>query len=168
MTRDVVLAEIPATATVGINGIGTSRIDAVDSANIVIADEARWLNDSGVEIPNVDVLGARDTLTARVSTCLDGFSSTGSILSQSSDIRAISPNPAEHTTSITFAVQKAGSVQLDVLNTLGTRMKSLIQGEYSPGIYTVDCAIDTLPTGAYLLVLRTPFATHQGRMEVVK
>jgi hypothetical protein len=59
------------------------------------------------------------------------------------------PNPFQETTIITVGVPETGRVQLDIYNSLGTKVKSIADIELSPGIYRFEISKEDMPQGLY-------------------
>jgi hypothetical protein len=63
---------------------------------------------------------------------------------------SIFPNPAHQCFSVSFPVQKAGSVKLDLLNIKGETILNLLQESVTVGEFTRTFSVDQ-PAGIYLL-----------------
>ncbi|MDH4210506.1 MAG: T9SS type A sorting domain-containing protein [candidate division WOR-3 bacterium] len=79
------------------------------------------------------------------------------------------PNPACDHTVIQYSIAREGRVRLEVYNTLGQRVTSLVDGTQSPGMYKVawNFQIDRLPAGVYFYRLKTVDYTKIKKMVVV-
>jgi photosystem II stability/assembly factor-like uncharacterized protein len=78
------------------------------------------------------------------------------------------PNPFNPATQIAFDLDKAGSVQLTVFNTLGQKVAALVNGPQSAGRHTVTFKAAELPSGVYLCRLHTESGTEQTKMLLLK
>ncbi len=63
------------------------------------------------------------------------------------------PNPFNQTTALSFKLQAAGQVRLDVFDLAGREVATLADGSYSAGTHTVDFDASGLPTGMYFIRL---------------
>ncbi|GAB4378622.1 MAG: hypothetical protein Kow0042_27240 [Calditrichia bacterium] len=64
------------------------------------------------------------------------------------------PNPFNPATTISYAITKAGRVQLDVYNTLGQKVKTLVNQHQVPGRYQVRFNAGELASGIYFYHLQ--------------
>lgn len=78
------------------------------------------------------------------------------------------PNPFNATTVITYETIEHGYTELSVSDLLGRRVATLHQGTLDPGVHTARFDAGALPSGRYLCILRTPTATRQRVMTLVK
>jgi cytochrome b6-f complex iron-sulfur subunit len=68
-------------------------------------------------------------------------------------IEEIAPNPFRGDAVIRYAVSAMASVRIDIHDTAGRRVASLVDAMMAPGRYTAVLAGAALPAGAYLCVL---------------
>lgn len=73
------------------------------------------------------------------------------------------PNPFNPTTTISYALPKAGSISLDVFNILGQEVAKLLEGYQPAGVYTIEFDAAKLPSGIYFYRF-----THEGGTETRK
>jgi glucose/arabinose dehydrogenase len=59
------------------------------------------------------------------------------------------PNPFNPTTQITYSLQQSGQITLDVYNTLGKKVSTLVNGQKSSGQHSVTFNAENLPSGLY-------------------
>jgi hypothetical protein len=78
------------------------------------------------------------------------------------------PNPFNPTTTICFALPRAGIVRLDVFNILGQQTVTLIDSRREAGRYTVDFDGANLPSGIYFYRLQHDGGTLTRKMMLVK
>lgn len=72
------------------------------------------------------------------------------------------PNPFNQSTMVSFSVPQLVRVELKVFDLLGKEVATIIEGEFSQGVHTRTFASQTLPTGTYVMRLRTPqFTRHK-------
>jgi hypothetical protein len=79
------------------------------------------------------------------------------------------PNPARDHTTVQYSIAQEGRVKLDVYNTLGQCIESLVDQKQSPGVYKVTWNIfmDNLPAGVYFYRLKTADYTKIKKMVVI-
>jgi hypothetical protein len=165
---EVLLAEVHGVATAGLRGIGTTRIDAVDTAFITHVSDPIWRDEQDRMIPNISILGARDTTKLSVNTCLDGTGAGVFSIAEKSDIQNVAPNPAQNQARITFSVREDSHIKLELVSILGITVKTLIDNDLLAGLYNHECRLDDVPAGSYFLVFTTPFEKIHRRLEVVR
>ena len=78
------------------------------------------------------------------------------------------PNPFNPTTTIQFSVQKRSLVVLKVYNILGQEVKTLVQGEMSPGSHEIMFDGSSLPSGTYIYRLSAGNYTETKKMMLLK
>ena len=83
------------------------------------------------------------------------------------------PNPFNPTTSIVYQLAKNGDVQLSIFNTLGQRIRTMVNGAQNAGTHTVvwDGKNDfgkNVSTGIYLYQLRTGDFVKTKKMVLVR
>jgi hypothetical protein len=83
------------------------------------------------------------------------------------------PNPFNPVTAIRYGIPKNGNAELAVFNTLGQRVRVLVDGPQTTGFHTLqwDGRSDEgipLPTGMYIVRLRTDAATASRKMILLK
>lgn len=65
------------------------------------------------------------------------------------------PNPFNPTTTIDFLIPEAGNVRITIYSILGSNMKTIVDGHYQSGRYSVTFDASDLPSGVYMYVIRT-------------
>lgn len=78
------------------------------------------------------------------------------------------PNPFNATTVITFETIEHGYTELDVRDLLGRRVAILLRGPLAAGVHTAHFDAGNLASGRYLCILRTPSATLQRVLTLMK
>jgi hypothetical protein len=81
------------------------------------------------------------------------FSETGRLLMQQNH-----PNPTGSFTTIDLDLLELGHHELFIADMVGRRVRSILDGDYKPGHYTLDLDLRELPRGNYMYVLQTPSA----------
>ena len=143
-----VLAELRFLATLG---------DAAESPLVI--EHFDW-DQPGVAITRIDGL-------LRMDVCREGgerlFDASGRIALEPNH-----PNPFNAMTVITYETIEQGRTELFVLDMLGRRVATLVEGSREPGRYRLVFDASGLPSGMYLAVLRTPTQLRVLRMKLVK
>ncbi len=77
------------------------------------------------------------------------------------------PNPFNPSTTITYQIPKASSVELKVYNMLGEEVATLVSGEKGPGYYQVRWQAN-MPSGIYVYRLRAGDFVQSRKLMLVK
>ncbi|MGB9721073.1 MAG: T9SS type A sorting domain-containing protein [bacterium] len=82
---------------------------------------------------------------------------TSGIIPFKNNLYQNTPNPASNHTIIKYSIAKKGNVLLEVYNTAGQRVATLVNEEQMPGIYkvTLQNLKDQIPAGIYFYRLKT-------------
>lgn len=83
-------------------------------------------------------------------------------------LEANRPNPFNPVTTIRFSVIEDGRTRLYVLDALGRKVATLVDGMLQPGEHSMQFDGSGLPTGVYFSVLQTPTAMRMRRMLLTK
>ena len=78
------------------------------------------------------------------------------------------PNPFNPTTTISFSLQKAGKVMLDVYNTVGQKVATLVNDKMTAGEHEVTFNGKDLASGLYLYRLTANNVTLTKKMMLIK
>jgi hypothetical protein len=78
------------------------------------------------------------------------------------------PNPFNPSTSISFNVQKRSKVTLNVFNTLGQKVATLLDGEVNPGAHDVEFSGNDLTSGVYFYQLTVDNFKRTKKMVLMK
>jgi N-acetylneuraminic acid mutarotase len=78
------------------------------------------------------------------------------------------PNPFNPSTTIQFAIPEQSFVKLEVFNTLGENVTTLVSEEMNAGIYKYDWNAVNLPSGIYLYRLQTVAFSVSKKMTLIK
>jgi len=76
---------------------------------------------------------------------------------------SVMPNPVTNNAIITYTIPQTGHVTLDMYNSTGRHIASLVHGTQQPGTHSVHWDACNVPNGVYLLKLHAndEFATHK-------
>lgn len=78
------------------------------------------------------------------------------------------PNPFNPVTSINFTLPEKSTVKLEIYNSLGQMIRTLVNGEKEAGNYSVKFDASNLPSGTYLYRLSTPDFSETNKMILIK
>jgi hypothetical protein len=78
------------------------------------------------------------------------------------------PNPFNPTTQIQFSLPTSENVRLDVFNTVGQLVATVVNGSYTAGEHTVTFDASTLSSGLYVYRLQTSSVTLTKKMTLMK
>ncbi|TFG97528.1 MAG: T9SS type A sorting domain-containing protein, partial [Calditrichales bacterium] len=78
------------------------------------------------------------------------------------------PNPFNPETTIPFELVSAGHVRLDIYDTSGQHITSLVDNYLSPGFYTAHFNADHLASGIYYYRLQNHINFQTRRMILIK
>lgn len=134
-----------------------------------------WGNDTASYV-RIDSLSYSDTLTFKIvngSVILSDICKQGGgarlveLGSQSVGI-TIGPNPARDNAHLLVSIAEPGISRIDVYNTAGQYVTTIIHGYLRPGIWSYDVDTSPLPAGKYFIVLSTPTEVVTRNMEVLR
>ena len=97
-----------------------------------------------------------------------GIQYQGSLIVKEYALEQNFPNPFNPSTSIGYAIPKAGSVTLKVYDILGKEIATLVNAYQEPGNYVVNFDASKLSTGLYVYKLRSDKFTEVKKMMLVK
>lgn len=83
-------------------------------------------------------------------------------------IGSIAPNPVRERTTIPFALVNGAQVKIDLFNSAGDHVKSLVDNRYVAGKYSVDLTTDGLANGVYLVRMITGDQVYTSKITVSK
>ena len=78
------------------------------------------------------------------------------------------PNPFNPSTKIKFTLPENELVNISVFNSLGEKVKTLINKEMNAGSFTIDFSADRLPSGIYIVRLQAGEKTQSIKMSLLK
>ncbi len=78
------------------------------------------------------------------------------------------PNPFNPTTSISYSIPEKSFVKLEIFNTLGQKVKTLVNGEKESGNYSINFRAENIPSGMYLYKLSTGKFSETKKMLLLK
>jgi hypothetical protein len=114
-----------------------------------------------------------DDLTVQDIGAATAVSADGNNLPRTFELTNNYPNPFNPSTNLQFAVPKQGNITLAVYNVLGQRVRTLADGVYAPGQYTItwdgkDESGRTLASGIYFARLETGSIALVKKMLMMK
>lgn len=78
------------------------------------------------------------------------------------------PNPFNPTTRIRFSVPNRGRLRMEVLNSLGQRVRHVFEGMLEPGEHEVEFDGEGLPSGMYFYKLISERSSLVGKMVLIR
>ncbi len=78
------------------------------------------------------------------------------------------PNPFNPSTAITYSIQEISNVKLEIFDTLGRKLKTLVDAEKSAGSYSILFNADNMSSGIYFYRLTAGNFTQSKQMLLVK
>jgi hypothetical protein len=78
------------------------------------------------------------------------------------------PNPFNPSTTIQFSIPEQSFVKLEVFNSLGERVSTLVSEELNVGNYKYEWNAESLSSGIYLYRLQTPHSSISKKMTLIK
>jgi len=78
------------------------------------------------------------------------------------------PNPFNPSTTIEFAIPEQSFVKLEVFNTLGEKVTTLVSEELNAGSYKFNWDAENLPSGVYLYKMQTTNFSTSRKMILIK
>ena len=81
---------------------------------------------------------------------------------------AVSPNPFNPTTTLSYTLAEAADVELTVFNLMGQEVATLISGPQAAGAYHISFDAGSLPSGLYLSRFTAGGQSHVSRLMLAK
>ena len=78
------------------------------------------------------------------------------------------PNPFNPSTTISVSLDKASPIQVQVFNSIGQKVQTLVQSQLSSGIHEFRFDGSNLSSGMYLVVVSTPEIREVHKMMLIK
>lgn len=78
------------------------------------------------------------------------------------------PNPFNPTTTIPFALSSSGHARLEIFNSLGERVATLLDQQFEPGRYSVMWNAGTIASGVYYYRLKTELFVKQKKLILLR
>jgi hypothetical protein len=145
------------------DGTWTERIEAGSA----ILDNGFVRMTTGVQAQNTDKLIAVLTNPGNSRQNID-FSIFARELPQEITLAQNFPNPFNPSTTIPFTIPESGAVRLDIFDTTGRLIQTLVNGTLQPGFYDITFRGEGLASGVYLYRLSGPGANRIGKMLLLK
>lgn len=135
---------------------------------------ARWA-ETGETAMTISVLPTSGVLTRTAEFAAEGPISTvpTSDLPAPAPRLAVSPNPFNPQTTLSFKLERGASARLEIFDLAGRRVRTLAAGTLAAGRHELrwdgrDQAGRAVPSGTYLGRLRTPGGEALARMQLVR
>jgi hypothetical protein len=157
----------------GGNGLNVGRGIAVDAAGNVVLT-GHFTNTTDFDLGD----GVDERTSAGQQDLFMALYPAGSVGTATEDAPAESPetyvlaqnypNPFNPQTTIPFAVPEAGPVRLDIVDLLGRRVATLVEGTRPAGRYTVVWDAGATPSGVYLYRLQAGRHVEMKKMTLLR
>ncbi len=87
----------------------------------------------------------------------DMFTSVNEVnnVANSFDIKGVYPNLVNDFAEVKFEINNAGTIELNLINSIGDNVLNLVNQHLNSGTYTTSIDVNNLPNGIYLLVLKS-------------
>jgi hypothetical protein len=83
-------------------------------------------------------------------------------------LAVVRPNPVKDFAEVAMTLREDGLVVLELVNMAGVVMQTVMQGEMQAGEYTVPMQCGNLPSGKYVVRLRTPQSVLSTPLTIVR
>lgn len=80
----------------------------------------------------------------------------------------VAPHPVGASARVEYGVAEPGRVRLDLFDTVGRHVASLVDGEHAPGVYMASLDVNRLATGVYHCRLTSEGRIHTRALVVVR
>jgi hypothetical protein len=81
---------------------------------------------------------------------------------------SIQPNPFRRQAVISYTIPRAGDVEVAVYNSIGQKVRTVIQSHQEPGPHVVKYESDNHPVGVYFCRLRSGGDVRTSRMVLMR
>jgi uncharacterized protein (DUF1501 family) len=78
------------------------------------------------------------------------------------------PNPAKEKTTIHFRINHTGNVTVELFDSMGSRVREMVNGQYHPGEHRVEVSLDGVPAGTYVYRMRAGFYNEAKKLVIIK
>src|SRR5690606_6568399 len=78
------------------------------------------------------------------------------------------PNPAREKTTIHFRINHSGNVTVELFDSMGARVREVINGVYNPGEHRVEVSLEGVPAGTYMYRMRAGFYNEAKKLVIIK
>ena len=136
----------------------------VDIISLAIID----FNTATAILRNTSSDGALTTSILTVSSEPLAVDDDGNILPSEYSLEQNFPNPFNPNTTIQFSIPEPSFVTLEIFNTLGEKITTLVSEELNAGNHKYDWNVEKMPSGIYLYKLQTSSFTESKKMALLK
>jgi len=78
------------------------------------------------------------------------------------------PNPFNSSTIIRYAIPKQGVVVIELYNSLGQKLRTLVDGFHEPGSYQINLDAEPLASGVYFCILRVTGDARLRKLTILR
>ncbi len=100
-------------------------------------------------------------LASQLITDVDGFIATRFALED------CYPNPAKDTTTIHFRINTNAQVGVNLMDSMGKKLQTLIDATFEPGEHRVEVSLASLPSGTYLYQMKSGFLKDTKKLIII-
>lgn len=140
-----------------------AMLTSSDKSSLVMEDFG-WLDNSFTEIGEVNILDGEFNL--------DVCSADGKRLlfkkDYSASIISVSPNPASDAAYIKYSLLEDAPAEMYIANMFGEKVATAFDKNAQSGVYGETIDLAELPSGYYMIIMKTPNQTDSMIMRVVK
>jgi hypothetical protein len=131
---------------------------------------------SGVEVITLVVSGGvttgptitNQTWVLRDTVDVQGLDEINNLIPSEYSLQQNYPNPFNPSTTIQFSIPEQTFVKLEVFNSLGEKVTTLVSEELSTGKYKYKWNAENLPSGIYFYRIQSPLFSESKKMILIK
>jgi hypothetical protein len=96
------------------------------------------------------------------------ITSTDSFIGSRFALKDCYPNPAREKTTVHFMLNSAYQVNVNLINSSGKQVKSMVDGYYEPGEHHIEVDLSGIPAGLYVYQFKTGFFKDSKQLVITK
>lgn len=142
--------------------------DFGDQAHAIAVDNFGNVYVTGISAEDQGILDGNSNIVTIKYAQTTGVVNNGTGIPSAYALKQNYPNPFNPSTNIEFNISKNGPVKLQVYNSLGKVVSTLVEGELKAGSYTVRFSGAGLTSGVYFYMLQAEGFSETKKMLLVK